>query len=956
MDSEPRLRMRFDAFELDEADATLVRDSHPVPLPPKAFAVLCTLARHPGRLVEKNALLDAVWGHRHVSESVLKGTISELRAALADDAKSPRYVETVSRRGYRFIARAADGPAAGSAQPAPMAMADALIGRDVALQRLEAAWSQATSGRRRIVWVTGEPGIGKTTVLDHFVAAHAEALVARGQCVEHFGTSEPYLPVLEALGALCRKDASLVPLMRAVAPTWLLQLPWIASESERAAMRAEVAGSTQDRMLREMGELLERYAQRQPLVLVTEDLHWADDATVRLIDHVARRREPAALLWLASFRPAEIAAADHSLVPVRHELRMHRLCDEIALDPFSEVELARYLERLGRGAAASEAFVQALYRHTDGLPLFVANVLDDMAAQGVALEAMPAHELEVPRDLAGVIEHQLTRLPREDQALLEAASVVGVEFRLDLVADALERDAVDIGARCDELARRQQWIGSAVVAPEADGSLAARYTFRHAIYRHVLYQRTGALARARLHRRVAQSMERLRAKGASVPFSELALHHERGQDLAAALGRYADAAAEALEHFAPREAVRLTIHALPLLDRIPEGPQRLALELALQGSRAVASSHLFGASSPEAQAAFERTHALGEMLPAGRSRAMELSGLGWVYNARGEFDQANALGERLHALAQRSGDALLQAAACGLLGTTMLHQGRLGDARRWLEDGLALFCRIEAGGEGPPGIVDLGVNIGVRLGHALSHLGYPDTARDHIAGAIARSERVRHPFTHMVALVVQGNLEVRLERVEAAAPIAATLDRLMQDSPFAPGVAMSDWLNGWVRTMSGHPREGYERIARAVDYLERSGMLWTCSGMLGHAALALFLDGRVPEAARGLREAFAMAGRIGERLFVPDLHLVEARILGATDPSKQRGAVEAALAEARSQGAAWMELAALTALCQLPGASVQDREALRQVVSSLAEGRDTPLAHRALSILETAPA
>jgi DNA-binding winged helix-turn-helix (wHTH) protein len=108
------LRLRFDAFELDEADARLKRDGVPVPVPPRAFAVLCMLARQAGQLVTKDALLDEVWGHRHVSESVLKSTISELRAALADDARQPRYIETASRRGYRFIGAAGALPSAAS--------------------------------------------------------------------------------------------------------------------------------------------------------------------------------------------------------------------------------------------------------------------------------------------------------------------------------------------------------------------------------------------------------------------------------------------------------------------------------------------------------------------------------------------------------------------------------------------------------------------------------------------------------------------------------------------------------------------------------------------------------------------------------------------------------------------------------------------------------------------------
>src|SRR5688500_3778537 len=103
----PMPSLRFDRFELDEADARLTCAGEPVALAPKPFAVLCTLARTPRMLVTKNALLDAVWGHRFVTESVLKSAISEVRAALGDDPKQPRYIETVSRRGYRFIAGAA---------------------------------------------------------------------------------------------------------------------------------------------------------------------------------------------------------------------------------------------------------------------------------------------------------------------------------------------------------------------------------------------------------------------------------------------------------------------------------------------------------------------------------------------------------------------------------------------------------------------------------------------------------------------------------------------------------------------------------------------------------------------------------------------------------------------------------------------------------------------------------
>ncbi|HET9473067.1 MAG TPA: winged helix-turn-helix domain-containing protein, partial [Steroidobacteraceae bacterium] len=169
MGQTSNLQLRFDAFELDEADARLKRDGKPVPLAPKAFGVLCALARKPGVLVTKNALLDAVWGHQHVSESVLKTTISQVRAALADDATSPRYIETASRLGYRFIAAAASPTATAASGPRAVvtsaamqasAVPESFIGRKPALTRLQEAWRRAASGQRQLCWIAGDAGVG----------------------------------------------------------------------------------------------------------------------------------------------------------------------------------------------------------------------------------------------------------------------------------------------------------------------------------------------------------------------------------------------------------------------------------------------------------------------------------------------------------------------------------------------------------------------------------------------------------------------------------------------------------------------------------------------------------------------------------------------------------------------------------------------------------------------------
>ena len=513
------LRLRFDGFELDEDDARLMRDGIPVPLAPRVFAVLCALARTPQVLVTKNALLDAVWGHRFVSESALKSAISTLRCALDDDTKRPRYVETVSRRGYRFVA-----PVSAAAEPrgAPESVTvtrdesnarPPLIGRSAELKRLGTAWQRAGAGERQIVLIAGETGVGKTRLIERFINEVGEVQCAYGQCVDQHDSSEPYLAVLEALTGLCRRDASLPDLIRAVAPTWLQQLPWLSSATERQALQHRSSGDNQGPMLREFGELLDRYTQDRPLLLVTEDLHWSDCSTVQLIDYFARRRTSTRLLWLASFRPADLVAADHPLHDVRHELRLHGLAEEIFLDTFSELEVSEYLGQRSPSLGTDETFVRALHDRTGGLPLFVADFANDLVAHGRTTAAetpdpsLQLASMPIPETLTGLVERHIEQLEPAQRAVLEAASVCGIEFRISTVAAVLGIDVSLMAELCAELARSARWLreGSLKLPRAASDAV---FLFRHALYREVLFQRITPIARMKFQQRMAALHER----------------------------------------------------------------------------------------------------------------------------------------------------------------------------------------------------------------------------------------------------------------------------------------------------------------------------------------------------------------------------------------------------------------------------------------------------------------
>jgi DNA-binding winged helix-turn-helix (wHTH) protein/tetratricopeptide (TPR) repeat protein len=636
----------FGGFRLDPRNARLTEGARELELPPKAFAVLCHLAARPGLLVTKDDLLDAVWGRRFVSESVLKTAVSTIRTVLGDDSRTPRFVETVSRRGYRFVATLVDEAPAPAPAPAPTLIdiaaaalpptplantpppplaataapdGGALIGRDAALARLGELLAAAFAGTREMVLVGGEAGIGKSALLRR-LAGHAQsagASVAVGQCIEQVGGGEPYLPVLDALAELSRgpDGAPWAAALRQVAPTWLAQLPWLIAPGDQASLRQELAGAMQDRMLREFGALLDVVTPARPLVLVIEDLHWSDHATVNLLGYLARRRGPARTLLVASYRPIDAALSEHAMQALRQELRLHKLCAELMLEPFSELDVDRYLrERLGAAAPMRhEALARLLHAHTEGLPLFVANLVDDLErggafAPGAADTSDPAAllaRLQVPETLSGVIERQIARLPGELRALLEAAAVLGMEFAHPALAALLGQDGAPLRARCDGLARRAEWLRSAGLATLPDGALAARFAFRHALHRRVFYERISPAQRLQLHLQAAQALQAVFGAQAERCAAEVAQHLESAGEMAPLAGvtlpavqrealawrlRAAQAAAavhaplDALAHYArawrsgptAAERVHIGLERTALLQQLGQGAQALS--------------------------------------------------------------------------------------------------------------------------------------------------------------------------------------------------------------------------------------------------------------------------------------------------------------------------------------------------------------------------------------------
>ena len=564
---------QFDCFGLDTANQCLLRSGAPIDMAPKPFAVLRYLVENPGRLITHDELLDALWPETYVQPQVLRTYMLELRKILGDDAGQPRFIQTLPKRGYRFVAQvteraatdsAAGSAASGSAGPgsaisgsaapgaaAQQAHSGPIMGRVAELARLNALFQLAERNGRQVVFLSGEAGVGKTTLLDAFSAeltSSQAARVARGQCVPGIGGKEEYYPVMEALRALCAGpdgDAACRVLAR-MAPAWL-SLGRESLERESAnGERQEALPIAQERTLDDLCFALEELAAEKPLALLFEDVHWADGSTLHLISALARRRAQAKLIVITTDCPRH-GSSDNPLKGLKHDLLMRRLCVEMTVAPLARSVVLELIARELGQQGLPAGLADFVFQRSEGNPLFVIAVVEHLIAQEVLVRRgagaatrweqgapFPAMEAGVPDPLMRMIELEIEHLGEEEQRMLEAASLMCVAFPAWAVAAALEKDPMEIEEACDGLARRLHFVVRAGQDELPDGASSAFYVFAHGIYREVLYQRQSAARRARRHIRIAERLGELFAGRETRVARERAMHYEAAGDTARA--------------------------------------------------------------------------------------------------------------------------------------------------------------------------------------------------------------------------------------------------------------------------------------------------------------------------------------------------------------------------------------------------------------------------------------
>jgi predicted ATPase/DNA-binding winged helix-turn-helix (wHTH) protein len=576
-------QISFGPFRFDETNECLWRGSQAIPLRPKPFAVLKYLIEHPGILVTKQRLLNDVWPGTYVSDSVLKDCVRQLRQVLDDNAKSPQFIETSHRRGYRFIAPLVENNApeqsneVPSAHPPCLPAPTTILGREQALSQLQQWLEQALAGKTQIVFVTGEPGIGKTTLVAAFLeAVNSNVCILRGQCLEQYGSGEAYLPILDALSRLADEhDARTIETLRTFAPTWILQIPGLASVNDREAKSSRI---TRESMLREIAEALEMMAATKPVVLLLEDLHWSDYSTLDLVSYLARRQRHAKLMLIGTYRPVELIVSEHPLRSVKQELQLHQLCHELPLEYLTLESVREFLELTCPQNDFPPSLVNMIHQRTEGNPLFMVNVIEFLMTEKIIVEEehgwklrveLSEVELGVPENIRAMVEKHVERLDPAEQRILEGASVVGMDCSAVAISAGLDEDIVRVEEICDGLARKHHFLWPAYLAELPDGTITPRYRFIHFLYLDVLYRRIAPTRRRRIHGRIGERGETIYGDRVAEIAAELAVHFEQSQDIGRAVKYLLMAAENATHRSADHEAAALSKRALELMKVLP---------------------------------------------------------------------------------------------------------------------------------------------------------------------------------------------------------------------------------------------------------------------------------------------------------------------------------------------------------------------------------------------------
>ncbi len=813
----------------------------------------------------------------------------------------------------RSITPAAINPEPTAPAPPSPDEAAIFVGRTDAIAVMERARATALSGRGRVVLVSGEPGIGKTRLVEEMLtrADTASANIAWGATYEGDGAPAfwPWVQVLESLAAtdpdglsaalagggseLTQVVPSLKELVGEIDPPWAL---------DPAAARFQ--------LFEAVSGVLTRLAARHPLVVVLDDLHWADAGSLQLAEYVAARLSTARVLLVATYRDVDPVAGEELTGALGVLARIPGLV-RVALTGLNEAEVAQFIAHTS-GVDPSEEEATAVWARTDGNPFFVQELARLLAAEG-GLALASANSLAVPPGVRQVIRRRLARLPTDTNTLLTVAAVAGRTFDLRVVASAA---AIGTDAAVG-LADSAVASGVLIEDPASIGV----YRFSHALVRDAIYGELSALRRARLHTLVGEALEK--AGGRAATPVELAHHFSQaaaviGPDKAVAYTvEAADQAQKALGHDTAESLLR---QALALVERSPLSPERDRLELTVYERLASLLTLIRGIAAPETGDAWARVTELCGVLDERRRQLSSLWGMFAFSWAQGHFDDADQLAQQILTMGTTWNDPAVSAVALLGRGGAALFRGAFTQARDHLLEGRKLV-----GQQFDPALIDLiftdiVANLDSYLGLVSCILDQPEDAVRYTAAAIDRARCIDHPFTLAVVL----GIGLFTTSIGGRGPAARTVAEEVMEFAAAHQLAdfyMAEVVREWAEAREAGDGAPELFAGRQLHRPEVSAIRLWQPCLLGLMAETARRVGRPDEALQTIAEALDEADTVGAHFYDAELYRLRAEILAETAPDQAEEAM-AWLRRARTvtdeQGAVLFERRTEEAIRRLP--------------------------------------
>jgi predicted ATPase len=835
------------------------------------------------------------------------------------------------------------------------------VGREQERGQLLRAYGRAKQGKSLIVAVAGEPGIGKTSLIDDFLSDLARTgerpIVARGRCSESLAGSEAYLPVLEGLDSLLRRTdgPSLVTLIRTIAPSWYVQVATSSAEGSTALgeFRESMPAVSQERMKRELGALAQEISRSQPLVLFIDDLHWADVSTIDMLNYLAGRFSDMRVLVVVSYRPSDMALGKHPFLGIRNELQSRGLFEEIRLGFLDAGDVERYLSLQFPVQAFPPDFAASIHAKTEGSPLFMADLVRYLRDTGSIVEQAGTWVLaglvpdvrNLPESVRGMIARKIERVDERDRRLLLAASVQGHEFDSSTISEAAEMDPAEVEERLELLERLHVFVRRGEEQEFPDRTLTVRYRFVHILYQNVLYASLQPTRRIALSARLGRALVSHYGGEAGSIAGRLAVLFETARDFAASAKFFLSAAERAMALFAFREALTLADRGLDGLRGMPDGPVRQQIELGLQMNRGLALRSVKGWAAPELESTFARARQLCQQLEDPPELFPVLWSLTFFYMIRGDLVTVRDQTATLLSQAEASGRPEFLMAHHHIAGVSREFMGELVEANRLLEEARELHQPAEVRRYTAMFGIDPGMQARSMSARPLWALGYPDKALARSRETIAIGKAQRQRVTFVFAMIVAQGIHLYRGEAEDAVTLGDEILALCREYQFPQEAEWARAFQGSANALRGRADEGIAQLQQSLAALQQLGSDLVRTVFLTLLADAFQRAGRVDDGLRTIEEGFQQAERTIERGFLAELHRVRAELLLLRhDSAGAEENLRTAIEISRQQQGKSFELRAATTLARLLAATdraAAARALLRPVYDWFTEGHQT---------------